>query len=359
MDWNWYWLCSISGLYRRDIRVLVQYFGTAVEVQQASERELAAVPFLKPEQKDRLLFQKKHFSQEEEYHKCSRMGIKFISFEQDSYPKRLLQLEDHPYGLFVKGDLPKEQERCVAIVGSRMCSNYGRSAARTLAAVLAEHQVGVISGLASGIDGVSHGAAMEAGGKTYGVLGSGVDICYPRENFLLYQQMEKQGGVLSEYPVGSRALPSHFPMRNRIISGLADMVIVVEAKKKSGSLITADLALEQGRDVYAFPGRVGDPLSEGCNRLISQGAGIITDLEGFLEEVGICDGKMKKKKKTNIVLATVENLVYSCVDSQARSLQNISEAVNLPVSQVSSALGSLQMKGLISETAKNHYTRTV
>lgn len=359
MEWDWYWICSIPGIYRRDIQYLLQHFGTAGAVRNASVKELTEIPFLKTEQKNSLVYQKMHFSEEEEYHRCKRAGIRFVSFEEDSYPKKLLQIEDYPYGLYVKGELPQEEQRCIAIVGARMCTNYGRQMAQILSARLAEHQVAVISGMAYGIDGISHGTSLEHGGKSYGVLGSGVDICYPREHYELYHQMIKCGGVLSEYPMGTRALPSHFPQRNRIISGMADIIVVVEAKKKSGSLITADLALDQGRDVYVFPGRVGDPLSEGCNRLIAQGAGVISDIDSFLSEIGIADAKMKKKKKTNNVLATAENMVYSCVDSQTRSLQNISDALNMPVSQVISALGSLQMKGLVLETAKNHYTRNI
>lgn len=359
MDWDWYWVCSIPGFYRRDIQCLLKYFGTAGEIRNASAKEIQLIPFLKAEQKNSMLHQKIHFSEEEEYHKCERAGIKFISFEQDSYPKRLLQIEDYPYGLFVKGELPGEEEKCISIVGARMCTNYGREMARTLSGRLAQNQVSVISGLAYGIDGISHSICIEQGGKSYGVMGSGVDICYPREHYELYYEMIRHGGIISEYPIGTRALPMHFPMRNRIISGLSDIIVVVEAKKKSGSLITADLALEQGRDVYVFPGRVGDPLSEGCNRLISQGAGIITDIESFLKEVKIVTKKTKKQKKTNNVLATVEDLVYSCLDSQTQSLQNISDALNMPVYEVISALGSLQTKGLVLETAKNHYTRNI
>lgn len=358
MEWNWYWLCSIPGFYRWDIRNLLQFFETPDAVRHASEGELSGLPFLKEEQKKQIICHKRSFSEEEEYHKCRQRGIHFISCEQEEYPSRLLQITDYPYGLFVKGNLPGNQERCVAVIGARMCSNYGRSMAREMSGLLAQNGVSVVSGLACGIDGAAHAGCLEQGGKSYGILGSGADICYPRENFRLYEEMsEGRGGIISEYPPGARALPFHFPMRNRIISGLAEIVVIAEAKKKSGSLITADLALEQGREIFAFPGRVGDALSEGCNRLIGQGAGIISDISDFLIENGILDKKVKKKKNCNIVLATAENMVYSCVDSQTRSLQNILEQVDLPVNQVLSALVSLQMKGLISETAKNYYTR--
>lgn len=358
MEWDWYWLCSIPGVYRKDIRNLLQFFGTPDAVRHASAGEVSFLPFLKEEQKKQIICHGRSFSEEEEYHTCRKKGIHFISCEHKDYPSRLLQIPDFPYGLFVKGELPGQQERCIAVIGARMCSNYGRSMARETAGLLAQNGVSVVSGLACGIDGAAHGGCLEQGGRSYGILGSGADICYPKENFGLYEEMSGgRGGIISEYPPGAKALPFHFPMRNRIISGLSEIVVIVEAKKKSGSLITADLALEQGREIFAFPGRVGDVLSEGCNRLIAQGAGIISDISDFLVENGILDKKVKKKRNCNIVLATAENMVYSCVDSQPRNLQSILEETDLPVNQVLSILGGLQMKGLISETAKNYYTR--
>lgn len=357
MEKDWFWLCSVPGIYRKDKKLLLQYFGSPKEAAGAPLGEIMRLPFLREEQKKRLAEHKKKFCAEAEYHKCREKGIEFISYENPAYPGRLLEISDYPYGLFVKGQVPQAKERCVAVVGARMCSNYGRSMARELAAKLAENGIGIVSGLAYGVDSAAQSACLEAGGRSYGVLGSGVDICYPREHAALYGQLICRGGVLSEYPPGAGALPLHFPMRNRIISGLADMVIVVEAKKKSGSLITADMALDQGRDVYAFPGRIGDLLSAGCNRLIAQGAGIITDIDAFLEESGIILKNMKKKKNCNIILAEVENMVYSCLDSRPRSLHRIAEEAALPVNQVLSALGSLLVKGLAVEVSKNYYVR--
>ena len=189
------------------------------------------------------------------------------------YPEKLKVLESPPAGLYVLGKLPDPDRKTAAIVGARSCSVYGRRQARFFARALSARGIQIVSGLASGIDRAAHEGALEGGTQTFAVLGCGADVCYPRENFGIYRQIAQGGGgILSEFEPGSRPLGWHFPRRNRIISGLADLVLVVEARARSGALITADCALEQGKTVYAVPGRLEDPLSEGCNRLIFQGA---------------------------------------------------------------------------------------
>jgi DNA processing protein len=173
----------------------------------------------------------------------------------------------------------------VALIGARDCSEYGRNVASRLGFVFGQKGIQVISGMARGIDGISQEAAVDAGGTSYAVLGSGVDVCYPTGNRRLYEKLKVSGGILSEYPPGTKALAHHFPPRNRIVSGLADAVIVVEARAKSGTLITVDMALEQGREVYVVPGRITDDLSVGCNRLVKMGAGLLLDTEEFLDEL--------------------------------------------------------------------------
>ena len=202
------------------------------------------------------------------------------------YPARMKPLPGMPKGIYVKGKLPRDDLPSAAIVGGRACSAYGREQARRFARELAAAGVQIISGLASGIDAAAHEGALEGGGLTFAVLGCGVNICYPRENYPLMRRiLEQEGGVLSEFQPGERPLAWHFPQRNRVISALADLVLVVEARQKSGSLITADYALEQGKSVYALPGRVNETLSEGSNRLIAQGAGIAVDPTALLEEL--------------------------------------------------------------------------
>ncbi len=206
----------------------------------------------------------------------------------NGFPHKLQEIDKVPSALFVKGKLPEENRPLVAIIGARNCSNYGVHMAKELGQVLAAHGIGVVSGLARGIDGIGQLAALNEGGATFGILGSGVDVCYPPENMELYKRLangENRGGIISEMPPGTQAERNFFPMRNRIISGLADAIVVVEAKEKSGTFITVERALEQGKDVYACPGRVCDSLSIGCNRLISQGAGVIWNLDEFVQEV--------------------------------------------------------------------------
>lgn len=211
--------------------------------------------------------------------------IKKYRLGEEGYPKRLTDIAGAPRELYVLGRLPEEERLSVAVIGARECSEYGRCVARELGAVLGGNGITVVSGMARGIDGISQEAALDAGGSSFGVLGCGVDICYPKENRQLYERLQISGGVLSEYAPGTGACAFHFPPRNRIVSGLADVVVVVEARMKSGTLITVDMALEQGREVYVVPGRVTDRLSDGCNHLIRQGAGILLSPEEFLREL--------------------------------------------------------------------------
>ena len=225
-------------------------------------------------------------------------GIGFVSALEKGFPKKLREIPDPPFGLYYKGSMPSEEEPATAIIGARLASGYGREQARRFGRQIGARGIAVISGMARGIDGISQKAALDAGGKSYAVLGCGVDICYPEENRELYERLQQEGGVLSEYPPGMQPVAKLFPPRNRIISGLSDLVLVIEARKKSGTLITVDMALEQGREVYALPGRVSDSLSDGCNRLIRQGAGPATCPEDILEYFfGTVDSQDTPSKK--------------------------------------------------------------
>ena len=228
----------------------------------------------------------------------AKSGIGFVSALEKGFPKKLREIPDPPFGLYYKGSMPSEEEPAAAIIGARLASGYGREQARRFGRQIGARGIAVISGMARGIDGISQKAALDAGGKSYAVLGCGVDICYPEENRELYERLQQEGGVLSEYPPGMQPVAKLFPPRNRIISGLSDLVLVIEARKKSGTLITVDMALEQGREVYALPGRVSDSLSDGCNRLIRQGAGPATCPEDILEYFfGTVDSQDTPSKK--------------------------------------------------------------
>ena len=273
---------------------------------------------------------------------------------------------DMPSRLFVRGALPADEQKTAAIVGARICTAYGKSQAAFFAQVLAANGVAVISGLACGIDAAAHEGALRGKGKTFAVLGCGVDICYPRENIRLYMQIQEKGTILSEYPPGTVPAAGRFPVRNRIISGISDAVIVVEARKRSGSLITADAALEQNRDVYVVPGNIGQPLSEGCNELIKQGAIVITKPEDIFQTKALKDkifmnktvGKGEEKEKIQKkFLATPKDMVYSCFDLYPKSLDELLAETGLEIADLNQMILEMQLEGLITEISKNCYAR--
>ncbi len=277
-------LCSVKGLNGSVGLSLIDYFGSAKEVFEADNKTLAKL--LPPsiyahlsEKKDREL--PAHPEQKTD----GKNKINFITIHDPGYPKKLRSIPDAPLGLWYIGELPSEDLPAVAVIGARECSEYGEYVAKNLGLALARAGVQVISGMARGIDGISQQAASDEGGRSFGVLGSGVDICYPPSNKKLYDSLKKGGGIISIYPPGEPAIARNFPPRNRIVSGLSDAVIVIEARQKSGTLITVDMALEQGREVYAVPGRITDRLSDGCNGLIGQGASVFLSPEIFLAEL--------------------------------------------------------------------------
>lgn len=285
-------------------------------------------------------------------------GIRYISKGDREFPEKLLELHDCPEGIYVRGRLPNPEKKTVAIVGARMCSAYGRAVASCFARVLAANDVQIVSGLALGIDGAAHEGALLAGGETFAVLAGGVDICYPRANIEIYEQMKTKGGIISEAPPGYPSLSQLFPKRNRIISVLSDLVLVVEARKKSGSLITADFAGEQGRDLFAVPGRLEDELSHGCNELISQGAGIALSPESLLEIMGKTEEKSDNSKTTmQNVLAREEDIVYSCLSLQAKGLEELCKESGMSVTAVMEAVMLLQLQGLVKEIGRNRYIK--
>lgn len=222
--------------------------------------------------------------------------IFFITPFDEKFPEKLRNIPDAPGGLYVRGRLPVESEITVAVIGARECSDYGKYVAEGLGTFFGKNGVMVVSGMARGIDGISQWAALEAGGRSIGVLGCGADICYPAKNRALFDRLVEQGTILTEYPPGMPPKAMNFPARNRIVSGLADAVVVVEARSKSGTLITVDMALEQGREVFVVPGRVTDRLSDGCNRLIKQGAGILLSPEELLEELRELKERTKERR---------------------------------------------------------------
>lgn len=286
--------------------------------------------------------------------------IRCVTALDAEYPEKLKDYGDMPGCLYVKGNLPAPDLPSVAVVGARMCSPYGRIQAFRYARVLSEAGVQIISGLAWGIDSEGHKGALEGGTSTFAVLGNGVDICYPAGNRELYQRILRGGGgICSEYPSGTRPRKYNFPARNRIISGLADLVLIIEAREKSGSLITAQWALEQGKPVFALPGPVDEALSLGCHRLIYDGAGIAYSPEILLEELGInCKKNIKSEQKTELGLASDLKLVYSCLDLRPKSTDRISCETGFSPQKTANILVELSVLGLVREIGRHYYVKS-
>ena len=344
-----YWLANIKGIGTKTIHQLYKYCGSAKAVWYLSGSELRKLYGITEESAARISHSKEGWDLDQEWDRLLARGISFVSLEQQCYPRRLREIYDPPYGLYYIGQLPPDEAPSVGIVGGRACSSYGKDIAKRAGKCLAGNGVSIISGMARGIDGFGHEGALDGGGKTYAVLGCGGNVVYPPEHAELYERIVAQGGILSEYPPDMPPRPGFFPMRNRIIAGLSDLLLIIEAKEKSGSLITADCALEQGKDIYAVPGQITDPLSAGCNRLIRQGAGILLSPEELVCELHLLPEKNK------LPLEKSERLVYSCLDLLPKSMEKISEETALDIATLAEILFSLEEKGLVQETWQNHY----
>ena len=375
---DWLWLCSIPGIYRNEKSALLHYFGSPGEIRTAPPAAFEPWRKLGVKWVTQLIRRKEEESCGfEKWKELRKKGISFVSCESSLYPEKLLQTADYPYGIFYKGSLPSQKCISVAIVGSRCCSGYGRAVAEELAAALASRGDIVISGMALGIDGYAQAAALAAGGISCGVLGCGVDQCYPKEHLDLCLRLQKQGGILSEFAPETRPLRSHFPIRNRIISGLSDIVVVVEAREKSGSLITADFAIEQGRDVYAVPGRCCDPLSRGCNQLIESGAQVYLSVRDFLEmtagdssrspQYGLNgttggdrdrSGTDRDNGPADDTRTDDQNTVLQALDLTPKDAGTLCKETGLTVQKLCSLLLRLQLAGEVREVSRQMYVRT-
>lgn len=352
-----YWFANLMKLSCKRKLEIRQVIKTAEELYYIEETALKQC-VENAKERTLLLDSARSWKLDEEFHKMKQKQAQFVTILDEEYPKRLRNIPSPPYALFFKGMLPREDRSSVAIVGARECTPYGEVMAKEFAKALAKKGVQIISGMARGVDSAGQSGALEVGGESFGVLGCGVDICYPREKIGLYMDLQGSGGVISEFPLGTNPLPQYFPARNRIISGLADTILVMEAKEQSGSLITADMALEQGKDVYALPGPINSRLSMGCNRLIRQGAGILLSPDELLQELGICqDNEKENNEQIKILLETTENIVYSCLDLQPQNLEYLFNVTKIPISELLDVLMRLQLKGVVKEISKNYYVR--
>ena len=292
------------------------------------------------------------------YEKMSDRGIRYVTREEDAYPDKLLGIEDPPFGLFFLGQEPDWSAPSAGIVGSRRCTPYGREMAAFFGRELAGRGLLIVSGMALGVDGYAGRGAMAAKGRHAAVLGGGVDVCYPRENIDLYAALKDQGTLVSERPPGRMAMPYDFPIRNRIISGLSDALLIIEAAPNSGSLITAELANRQGREVFALPGRVGDRMSEGTNRLIRDGAQILMSPEDVLQGLGLKVGR-DTVRRPRIRLGELEKFLYKEIGMTPVETERLHERTGIPFTVLPEILISLEIKGLIRKEAAGGYVKVI
>lgn len=354
------WLTKLDITNTRKNR-LVDCLGNAKEVYDADKEKLLATNMVKEEVADIIVKSKVNVDLDGEYNSFLSHNQTLLTRPMEGFPDKLKIIKDAPYGLFYIGNLPKDFDKCVSIVGARRCSEYGRRMAIEIAEELSKRGYIIVSGMALGIDNSAHVGALKADGISVAVLGCGVDICYPRNNINTYMEIQKKGAVISDYYPGTQPVNTNFPPRNRIISALANQVIIIEAREKSGSLITADYALDQGKDIYALPGRITDSLSGGCNKLIEQGAGIITsipDLINNIEEVSIntlYTGEDSMELKD--FREKEDAVVYGFLDFYPKSIETIINETNFDLMRVLSSIMNLCELGYAKETFVNEYVK--
>ena len=286
-------------------------------------------------------------------------GIKMVTHLDENFPERLRNIPDPPLLLWVLDDLPGDDIPSVSIVGARECSEYGTGVAEYFAKELAKAGIQVVSGLAYGIDSAAGRGAVNAGGRSFAVLGTGVNNCYPKEMYPLYRNLiNGHGGVISEFMPGAPPLRQHFVMRNRIIAGFGDVLLVIEAKEKSGTSITVGYALDQGKDIFALPGRITDPLGYGCNRLLKDGAIPLTSPSDVLEYFGIGEnGQMTLGLKDLSSLSPKEKIVWDSLSVDPRHIEDVALRSGMPLQEVLAVLYHLEHKAFVTATGSAYWAR--
>jgi DNA processing protein len=346
----WFALSTVPGIGARRFVVLVKRFGSPHAALEASIADLKRIPDFGDKVIDSLKTQVNWTESDRQLAMLEKTGSQLITILDDSYPEMLRAIYDPPPYLLVKGQLSPADDNAVAIVGSRICTTYGKQITEQLARGLVEAGLTIVSGLARGIDSAAHRAVLKAGGRTIGVLGCGLDIFYPPENEALYAEIAESGAVVSEFAFGLRPDKFNFPARNRIISGLSKGVIVVEAGKMSGALLTAQHAIDQNREVFAVPGNINSAASAGTNELVKQGANPVTSPADVLLALGYHpDRPRETRSKAAPALPENELAVYNSLTNKPKQIDNLSHDLNKPVAEVLAALFSLEMAGLVRQ----------
>jgi DNA processing protein len=360
MDDLRYWLGFnlVRGIGPVRLRMLLDTFGDLPTAWTASAEDLRAAK-LSQRVVGNLLHVRSTFDNEIEkiLGRLEQLNVQVITWESPEYPALLSQIADPPPVLFVRGTLLPTDEWAVAMVGSRKATVYGREVARRLAMDLARSGITVVSGMARGIDGITHKAALEAGGRTIAVLGSGVDVIYPSEHRQLAEHIIANGALVSDYALGTLPEGPNFPPRNRIISGLSLGTVVIEAGLRSGALITSDFALDQGRDVFAVPGSILSSSSAGCNRLLRDGAAIVTEARDIMETLQLVQVAEKQQAREMLPVNADEAALWAQLSSEPCHLDDLARKTAMPVEVVSSTLVMMELKGMTRQVGSLQYVR--
>jgi len=356
MDTLRYWLGFnlVRGIGPVRLRMLLDFFGDIQSAWEASEQVLREIK-LDRRSLENFLKMRHQMDLDEVLRQVERAGVQALTWDSSDYPGLLRQIADAPPVLFVRGTLTPADEWSVALVGTRKATVYGREVTHRLATDLVQNRVTLVSGLARGIDSIAHKAALDAGGRTLAVLGSGVDFIYPTEHRKLAEAIVENGALISDYPLGTRPEAANFPARNRIISGLSLGVVVVEADVKSGALITADFALDHGREVFAVPGSILSPASAGCNRLLRDGASVVTEVGDILETLHLDQVSEKQLAREVLPSNPTEAAILEHLTAEPHHLDELSREIELPVETISSTLVMMELKGMTRQVAPLQY----
>jgi DNA processing protein len=288
--------------------------------------------------------------------RLERLGIKALTYNDAEYPARLKEIYDYPPVIFVNGSFTLADEWCLAVVGTRRPTIYGRQVTEEMVTALARNKITIVSGLARGIDTIAHQSALSGGGRTIAVMAGGLDAIYPAENSGLAKNILKNGVLVSEYNPGVSPRPENFPRRNRILSGFSLGVLVIEAPESSGALITARQALEQNREVFAIPGSILSPNSRGTNLLIQEGAKLVTDYTDILEELNLTAAAEQLEMKELLPENEIESVLLKSLSAESVHIDEVCRACGLPVATVSSTLAMMELKGIVKQTGSINYS---
>lgn len=351
------WLNQLGGITYEMILDMTAYFGNLLEIWSAKEEHLYDVLYNHRIIADKMLKTRNKYFLDNIVNKQIQHSFEIKTIQDEDYPDKLKRIYNPPYVIYIKGTM-NFQKPLIAIVGARKSTAYGRWAARKFSRELVEWDIGVVSGLALGIDAEGHKGALEGKGYTIGVLGCGIDQYYPQSNYQLFKQIEESGCILSEYAPGVEPLKHHFPARNRIISGLSDGVVVIEAGEKSGTLITVEYALEQGKDVFALPGNINNYQSKGTNRLIKEGAKILLSIDDILDELKYKYSLENTKEKTELkeALSNEEIKIFNIIKQEPIHIDLIAYNSGMNISDLNTILTVLELKGFIHQLSGKTFT---